>query len=163
MAQIARSQYAFYIIAPKDPSEAIIELSSSLDEYEKLGDISLWTYNNLRIASIYLDSGDIHKAQQAIELASHRLFEVKETIITAYFYRVLSRFLADVKRYDESIKNSFKSAELFGKMGLAKEKATSLRQAVSTYELLGNRDEAYALSLKVIDILDKALDFLVLS
>ena len=155
MSQLVKRRYAFLILAPKQPEKAIEELIESTEHLKATGDKLSLAYTHAIIALLYLNREDIENAENHLSTALGLISDEENMSDSKYpyIYRVVSSYHLKVKEYNECLEWSFKSSELFGKMGLEKERADSLSVAVEAYKGLGDVHAALEISERVTKIL----------
>ena len=158
MSQMVKRIYAFFILGIQEPEKAIDELIDSIEHLEKSGETLSLAYTHSNIALLYMRIGDKESARHHLEVALGLISDEKMQLDPKFPYiiRAHALFQLDVKEYAKSIESAFKSSELFGKIGLEKECASSLEIAVKGYKGLGDVHAALDVSERVTKILSDA-------
>lgn len=155
MALRIKQQYAYYVLAPQEPELALKKLLDCAKEFKKQGDKIREANTYSDIASLYIQQERFPEAgvylSQALSLFSEDV--AYKDFRFAYIYRTNANYRLKIKEYDKAIEYAFKSADIFGKMGIERESANSLRIAVEAYQMLGHLSEALKTSQKVIEML----------
>jgi transcriptional regulator with XRE-family HTH domain len=164
LGRMARRHYAFYVVAPEDPEQAVTDLLNTLSQMEMEKDVVNIAYTYARISVIYLEHGNLSEAGRYIELARQYVSAeyAGECPEFAYVYQVKAKYHLQLEEYERCLQDAFRAAELFSRMELDKEKADSLEVAVTAYRKQGKLEEALAVSEEVRSLLKRSLEFLVI-
>lgn len=159
MAQRVKRAIACLILSQTQPDLAVLELAKCAEMFESMNDEPRAAFSYAAIAEIYLDQRQYHQAKHYLQLSFNFIFE--DTLVDpkyAYVYRIQARYLLAVGLSEESIEFSFKSSELFDRMGMAREAADSLELSIDAYRSLGKVDQALDISVRVSQLLRNSLD-----
>jgi transcriptional regulator with XRE-family HTH domain len=163
LAQVAKQGYVFGVLAKKDRDQALQELLKSIPEIESAGDLYQLAYTYARISSLYTDLARLDDAETYIEKAvgivegnvpkvpTEYPF-VKDPRI-AFVYQVKAKYLYCSGEYEKCVSPAYKSAEMFGKMGLKSDAVESYTLSVEALEKQGRIEEALSISKELTELL----------
>jgi len=158
MCQLVKRHYAFFILAKTEPKKAIETLIESTSHLHEVKDTLVLAYTHANIARLYMEDGEMQNASHHLSTALGLIAEDRSHTDPKfpYIYRVEAMYNLNIKEFHKTIESAFKSSELFGKMGLEKERASSLEVIVTAYKGLGDVHAALEVSERVTKILNDA-------
>lgn len=159
-ARLVRESYAFTVLSLKNPNQAIDELILCTKEFEKTGDIPQIAYTCSRLAKLLMNQNRIDEAGGYLEgvLSKFTMDDASKDLRYVHIYQSYAEYLYETKKYDQCIKYSYMSSDLFSKMGYIRDAADSMSPAVKAYRKKGQFEKALELSEEMCDLLRRAQD-----
>ncbi|WP_172844392.1 tetratricopeptide repeat protein [Tumebacillus algifaecis] len=159
-ARLARQVHALAVLSQTQPDVALKELQVCASEYEKVGDIVRCIFTNAHLANILINQKKISAAKGYLDNALSRLFDhdAESDPRLVYAYQVNAKYLLEVNDFEKCVEYSFKSSELFDRMGLERDAADSLSLSAKAYHGQGKIDQAYEISQRVNEKLCRLQD-----
>ncbi|MFD2170161.1 helix-turn-helix domain-containing protein [Tumebacillus lipolyticus] len=157
---IAKQEHAYYVLSETEPEEAIKNLLQCAVEFAELGDTPLEIYTYSRLAKVLIKYNRFDESKEYLLTALGMIPENQSYNHLCYpiLFQVHATYLLHVKDFEKCIDYSFKSTDIFDKMGLSNDAAESLQLSAEAFEKLGMFDKAYHLQRKVCDLLRQAKD-----
>ncbi|MGZ8888878.1 MAG: tetratricopeptide repeat protein [Halobacteriota archaeon] len=138
------------------PQLTIPKLLECVQMFEQLGDLPRVAYTHATIASFCLENEEISEAGKYLSLAINLISDEHQSIHEAMYAAILhvqAKYFFVIEKYEDSIESSYKSANLFDKIGMGREAADSLEIGFKTCRKLGRTDEAMDLSERIFTLL----------
>ncbi|MBL0386332.1 helix-turn-helix transcriptional regulator [Tumebacillus sp. ITR2] len=156
-ANLARQYYEFHVRSQVDYKQAVVELHQIASEFEKMDDLGMSFFTLSKAVMIAIQNRDLPLAGECLAEANVRrdALTVENPRYLGYYYRAKSEYNFIVNEFDECVKHSIMSSEMCAIMGMYAESAESLRLSTKVYQLQGDFQKAFEVSMKMVEMLEK--------